>query len=110
MKTFGVVTLASVLFITGCVQNTEPVHEHKKLAQPILEYTVGSDDWAVVTSVTDNPDILEAYQFAVSHPEVLDYMPCYCGCYEEDGHISNTHCFVEKVENGIVTLDTMGFG
>ena len=33
------------------------------------------------------------YEFAASHPEVLDYVPCFCGC-EGAGHKSNTHCFV----------------
>lgn len=115
MKKFTLVASVAVMLITGCAQSTEPAHEHEHNAheepmQPTLEYTIGSDDWSVVTTMNESPEVLEAYQFAVSHPEVLDYMPCYCGCYEEDGHTSNTNCFVEKVENGIVTLDTMGFG
>lgn len=77
---------------------------------PVLTYKIGSNDWATVTSLTDSPEILEAYQFAVEKPEVLNYMPCYCGCYEEDGHTSNTDCFVDNAEGQVATLDTMGFG
>ncbi len=75
-----------------------------------MEYKLGSNDWSAVTSATNIPKTLEAYQFAVEHPEVLDCMPCYCGCYEEDGHTSNTDCFVDSVNDNISMLDTMGFG
>ncbi|RFU69591.1 hypothetical protein D0463_01805 [Bacillus sp. V59.32b] len=98
--------LTSAILLIGCASEKGERTEKP----PTLQYKVGSNDWSAVTSVSDNPDILEAYQFAVEHPDVLNYMPCYCGCYEEDGHTSNTNCFVEKVDNKMVTLDTMGFG
>jgi Protein of unknown function with PCYCGC motif len=34
-----------------------------------------------------------AYLFAAQHPEVLQYMPCFCGC-ERGGHRGNDDCFV----------------
>lgn len=34
-----------------------------------------------------------AYKFAAEHPEVLSYVPCYCGC-ERAGHRGNEDCFV----------------
>jgi hypothetical protein len=33
------------------------------------------------------------YKFAAEHPEVLGYVPCYCGC-EREGHRGNDDCFV----------------
>ena len=33
------------------------------------------------------------YKFAAEHPEVLSYVPCYCGC-EQSGHRGNEDCFV----------------
>ncbi len=33
------------------------------------------------------------YEFAARHPEVLRYVPCFCGC-EQDGHRANEDCFV----------------
>jgi hypothetical protein len=33
------------------------------------------------------------YKFAAEHPEVLSYVPCYCGC-ERSGHRGNDDCFV----------------
>jgi hypothetical protein len=34
-----------------------------------------------------------AYEFAARHPEVLKYVPCFCGC-ERGGHEGNDDCFV----------------
>jgi len=40
------------------------------------------------------PDVVRAvYTFAAEHPEVLGYVPCYCGC-ERSGHRGNDDCFV----------------
>ncbi|HCX52642.1 MAG TPA: hypothetical protein DG757_27280 [Bacillus sp. (in: Bacteria)] len=114
MKKFIIPMLLSSIFISGCASNNSQEAEneqaHAPQQPPKLEYTLGSNDWTVVTSLTDSSKVLEAYQFAVEHPEVLDYMPCYCGCYEEDGHTSNTNCFVDSVDDKVAVLDTMGFG
>jgi len=36
-----------------------------------------------------------AYEFAARHPEVLQYIPCFCGC-ERGGHQGNHDCFVSR--------------
>jgi hypothetical protein len=44
------------------------------------------------------------YEFAAEHPEVLGYVPCYCGCERESGHRGNDDCFVaERNTRGDVT-------
>jgi len=49
------------------------------------------------------PVINAAYTFAAEHPEVLAYVPCYCGC-ERGGHRGNDDCFVmARAANGDVT-------
>jgi uncharacterized protein with PCYCGC motif len=49
------------------------------------------------------PDVVRAaYRFAAEHPEVLSYVPCFCGC-ERSGHRGNEDCFVrERDVNGDV--------
>ena len=42
--------------------------------------------WAVIQQV---------YEFAARHPEVLQFVPCYCGC-ERVGHTANHSCFVKS--------------
>jgi hypothetical protein len=50
-----------------------------------------------------------AYQFAAEHPEILSYVPCFCGC-EQAGHEGNTDCFVKsRAPNGdVVEWDEHG--
>jgi hypothetical protein len=44
-----------------------------------------------------------AYLFAAEHPEILSYVPCFCGC-ERGGHSGNEDCFVAaRNEKGDVT-------
>jgi hypothetical protein len=53
----------------------------------------------------------QVYEFAARHPEVLQYVPCYCGC-ERVGHSGNHDCFVKsRAANGRVTeFDSHGVG
>ena len=41
------------------------------------------------------PVVRAAYEFAARHPEVMHYVPCFCGC-ERGGHKDNHDCFVSK--------------
>ena len=46
--------------------------------------------------------IAEAYEFAGRNPDVLEFVPCFCGC-ETAGHRANAHCFVQsRNEDGSV--------
>jgi hypothetical protein len=54
------------------------------------------------------PVVQAVYEFAARHPEVLQYMPCYCGC-DRAGHRGNHDCFVRSRDaNGRVTWDAHG--
>lgn len=47
--------------------------------------------------------VQQVYEFAARHPEVLQYVPCYCGC-ERLSHNGNHDCFVKaRKANGTVT-------
>src|SRR6476659_7707501 len=50
------------------------------------------------------PEVTKAvYEFAARHPEVLKYVPCFCGC-ERLGHKGNDDCFVgARDKHGKVT-------
>jgi hypothetical protein len=55
--------------------------------------------------------VQQVYEFAARHPEVLQYVPCYCGC-ERRGHNGNHDCFVKsRAADGKVTeFDEHGMG
>ncbi|HEU0237196.1 MAG TPA: PCYCGC motif-containing (lipo)protein [Candidatus Limnocylindrales bacterium] len=42
----------------------------------------------------------EAYAFALTRPDLLQYMPCYCGCVAMD-HRSNLDCFLRPRQAGM---------
>jgi hypothetical protein len=42
-----------------------------------------------------NEVVTAAYRFAAEHPEILSYVPCFCGC-ERSGHRGNEDCFVKS--------------
>jgi hypothetical protein len=69
-----------------------PIPFEQYLARPV----------AVVQSV---------YEFAARHPEVLQYVPCYCGC-ERFGHKGNHECFVKRraADGRILEWDSHGSG
>jgi hypothetical protein len=54
--------------------------------------------------------VKQAYQFAVSNPEVLQELPCYCGCGGM-GHTSNYSCYVaDNDPDGNPTFDGHALG
>jgi len=55
------------------------------------------------------PEVIRAvYTFAARHPEVLHYVPCFCGC-QRSGHSGNDDCFIKGREpNGRPVWDPHG--
>lgn len=54
--------------------------------------------------------VQQAYQFAVANPDVMQHIPCYCGC-GRIGHKSNYDCYVQGVDsNNHITFDNHALG
>jgi hypothetical protein len=54
--------------------------------------------------------VRQAYQFAVANPEVLQNLPCYCGCGGM-GHTSNYSCYIAgENADGSLTFDGHALG
>ena len=56
------------------------------------------------------PDVVRAaYDFAARHPEVLEFVPCFCGC-QTAGHQGNADCFVAErnADGSVREWDTHG--
>jgi hypothetical protein len=54
--------------------------------------------------VRQNARTEEAYAYAMASPEVLRWMPCYCGCGAM-GHGSNLDCFFKPTTDGAPTFE-----
>lgn len=67
-------------------------------------------------SITDLPAFLDnkdenmraIYLAAAKHADVIEQMPCYCGCGESAGHTSNLNCFVADRSGDEVVWDDHG--
>ena len=55
--------------------------------------------------------ITEAYAFAARNPDVLEFVPCFCGC-ETAGHRGNADCFVKSrnADGSVKAWDTHAMG
>jgi hypothetical protein len=52
----------------------------------------------------------DMYRYAARNRDVLQYIPCFCGCVS-GGHASNFDCYVREVyPDGRLRLDAMSFG
>jgi hypothetical protein len=79
-------------------------------------FTIASDlpplSAAAVASAPRPVETVRAtYEFAARHPEVLQYIPCFCGC-ERAGHKHNTDCFVggRTADGRVTSWDYHGVG
>lgn len=57
------------------------------------------------------PIVRQVYEFAARHPDVLGFIPCYCGC-ERMGHTGNHDCFVKSraADGRVIEWDSHGLG
>ena len=54
--------------------------------------------------------VQEAYQFNTANPNIMQDIPCYCGC-GDIGHTSNYDCYVSDVDaSGKITFDNHALG
>jgi hypothetical protein len=93
--------LASSL-TTGCKRSESGTGEHD------MPMALLSD---MPQEVQDAPvTVQQSYQFAVANPDVLEQIPCYCGCGAM-GHTSNYACYVSgKDERGEIKFDQHALG
>jgi hypothetical protein len=84
----------------GCSKNAEPPVTRTAMpaAQTATEIrTLAADLPLLPASVANGarplPVVKAAFEFAARHPEVMNFVPCFCGC-ERLGHSGNHDCFV----------------
>ncbi len=54
------------------------------------------------------PEVIHMYEFQILNGDLMKYMPCFCGCFKEDGHLNNRDCYIKQVNtDGSVVFDTM---
>ena len=94
--------------LTGCGATAPPLPPSSTAAaheMPMAPMSMMPDEVKSAPLVTQ-----QAYQFAVANPDVMQHIPCYCGCGAM-GHTSNYSCYVESVDAaGNVKFDGHALG
>ena len=106
--------LISLLMLSACTgQDAQLEKEHDTSQQEyalgdIREETQGADK--LPNFLKEKPVEMQLiYASVPEHKELLESMPCYCGCADSVGHKDNYDCFVnENKENGAVVWDDHG--
>ena len=101
----GVTLIAAGTLMAACSSSGEatqaaakaPMSTVPQAAPQPLSFAVAPDlppvPGNIYTAARPAEVVKAAYLFAAQHPEVLQYMPCFCGC-ERGGHRGNDDCFV----------------
>ena len=74
--------------------NTLPASLRNRLVLPAKP--LAKRPYTLEPSSFSEPEIRNAYQAARDVPEVLEHMPCYCGCFANSGHRNNLDCFKDN--------------
>ena len=100
-----VAVLVTASAAAGCTQGQTTGTQHT--AAP----TMAAMDGAQAAAWAGRPDYThttarteEAYRYAMEHPLVLQWMPCYCGCGGM-GHASNLDCYFEPSAGGSIVFE-----
>ncbi|EJR58209.1 hypothetical protein IIM_00038 [Bacillus cereus VD107] len=105
------------LILTGCgstgtnekkSSESKEEHDHASHTQQadIQEKTKGVDTLPAFLDKLD-PQMKDIYTVAGQNAELLDWIPCYCGCGESVGHKNNKNCFIREIKkNGEVIWDS----
>ena len=101
----AVITIAAVLIGFAVVSNMRR-HDALTKWRAALEAAAGRPSWPAWSSAWPElpaprgrkrilVDLRGPYAFAATHKELLEHIPCYCGCVR-DAHRSNLSCFITK--------------
>lgn len=101
-------TCISIVLLSACGTSEAEVGHQHIVSGDIRETTVSFQ--VLPTFLEDShEDILAIYERVPEHKELLEHIPCYCGCGESVGHRNSYQCFVHQhFESGNIEWDDHG--
>ncbi|WP_425423378.1 PCYCGC motif-containing (lipo)protein [Shimazuella kribbensis] len=105
----AIVTGLFIIMLMGCqAPEKEKKPHHESSHGDVQETTNGATILPSFVKELD-PQIGQVYQLTAQNHQLLQSIPCYCGCGESVGHQNNLDCFVKEIKkNGQVTWDSHG--
>lgn len=100
--------LIAIFALSACGNSEEGISIGEQVHLP------NGDLQEVTASVEELPSFLDnkpedmklVYEVAGKATDIIEWMPCYCGCGESAGHDSNKNCFIDEIrEDGSVVWD-----
>lgn len=104
-----------MVILSACSGNTiekksednQPESKTTQHGGDIREETASAEELpSFLTNKSENMQTI--YAAAAQHKELLEQMPCYCGCGGSVGHKDNYDCFIHENEGNKVTWDDHG--
>ncbi len=112
-KVMITVGICSSILLSACSSEEESQVEHQNHTEQlsngdIREETSGRDQKPEF--LLEKPEDLQTIYLAVAqHQDLLENIPCYCGCGESANHKDNYDCFIyENKQSGAVVWDDHG--
>lgn len=107
------ISFITAALLTGCGNSDQAGQEHASHTQhapngDLQEMTASVDQ---LPTFLDNQDpvVVQSYKIAAANRELLQSIPCYCGCGESAGHQHNGNCFIkEERPDGSIVWDDHG--
>lgn len=102
--------LVAALLLSACGSSSEEEKTalHRAPNGDLQETTASLEQMPQFLQSVSKP-VETAYKAAAAMNDVLQYMPCYCGCAESAGHQSNLNCFIKEVKSdGTAVWDDHG--
>ncbi|GHH96953.1 hypothetical protein AM1BK_04960 [Neobacillus kokaensis] len=92
-----IICMTMIHIVAACSSNEANVTLDKK-HKPLPDYVLNSSE-----------KIKETYIMVSNYPEVVANVPCYCGCFAQDGHKSNLDCYIDHFgeNNAVEEWDAM---
>ncbi|WP_223701934.1 PCYCGC domain-containing protein [Sutcliffiella deserti] len=116
-----VLPIITMLFLAGCSNDSQSTTNEQSQNEESHQHEKPSfyqgDIREETSSVSELPSFLNnkseeinlIYSAAAQHQELLEHIPCYCGCGTSVGHKSSFECFVHEVnEDGTIEWDDHG--
>lgn len=112
--------LALLLILAACSSSNDKQStndEHREESQAVSRNPLSGDLQELTASAEELPKFLDSksedirlvYEVSGQATDVLEWIPCYCGCGESAGHRNALNCFIaETREDGSVVWDDHG--
>ena len=95
----GAVFFLLGMVVASCGPSTggDSQHVTGKVERPYTISAVAQNAQTALPSYV-TADMRDGYEYAMAHPDELQYIPCYCGCGLTAEHKDNLDCYIAGVD------------